>query len=82
VPVKGLHCINEAALNALDDEAFLKLRKSSALFLAQAQLMSMQTLGVFQHLMALQQQLAQQTKPLPDVSSMFLAEDSGTIKFN
>ena len=82
VPVKGLHCINEAALNALDDETFLKLRKSSAIFIAQAQLMSMQTLGVFQQLMALQQQLAQQMKPLPKVSSMFLTEDSGTIKFN
>lgn len=83
VPVKGLHCINAAALNALDDETFLKLRKSSALFIAQAQLMSMQNISVFQLMMALQQQLAQQKKPLPEVSSMFLLpEDSGTIKFN
>ena len=83
VPFKGLHRLNEVALNALDDDAFLRLRKSSALFIAQAQLMSMQNIGVFQQLMAIQQQLAQQTKHLPEVSSMFrLSEDSGTIKFN
>ena len=82
VAVKGLHCINEAALNALEDETFLKLRKSSALFIAQAQLMSMQTINVFRQLMAVQQQLAQQTKPLPEVSSIFLGDEGGTIKFN
>ena len=38
---KRLHRVNESALNRLDDEAFLKLRKTSALRLADAQIMSM-----------------------------------------
>jgi hypothetical protein len=83
VPFKGLHRLNEVALNALSDDTFLRLRKSSALFIAQAQLMSMQNIHVFQQLIAIQQQLAQQTKHLPEASSMFrLSEDSGTIKFS
>ena len=79
---KGLYCVNEAALAALDDETFLGLRKSSALTLAHAQLISMQTIGIFQQLLALQQQLAQQARPLPSVSSLFRVDDAGTIQFN
>jgi hypothetical protein len=81
-PVKGLHRIDEPALNALDDETFLKLRKASALILAHAQLMSMQMVGVFQHLLAMQQRLTPQAQPLPSVSSLFPTDDGGTIKFN
>jgi hypothetical protein len=40
VAVEGLYSVDEAALNALDDQLFLKLRKKSALPLAYAQLMS------------------------------------------
>ena len=80
--VKGFHRIDESALNALDGETFLKLRKTSALGLAYAQLISMQTIGVFQQLLAIQQQLTQQAQPLPSVSSMFPMDDGGTIKFN
>ena len=80
--VKGLHCINEAALNALEDQTFLKLRKSSSLFIAQAQLISMQTINLFRQMMAVQQQLTRQAKPLPEVSSIFLGDEGGTIKFN
>jgi hypothetical protein len=81
VEVKGLYCVDAAALAALDDETFLKLRKSSALMLAHAQLISMQTIGIFQQLRALQQQLAQQARPLPSASSLFGVDDDGTIQF-
>ena len=80
--VKGFHRIDEAALNALEDETFLKLRKTSALAIANAQLISTQTIGVFQRLLAVQQQLTQQAPPLPSVSSLFPTDDGGTIKFN
>jgi hypothetical protein len=60
-PVTGLHRINEAALNAVDDEMFLKLRKSSALVIAYSQLISMQVIGVFQQLQTIQQQLMYKT---------------------
>lgn len=40
----GLYCIDEAALNALPDEAFLTLRRAGALSLAYCQLLSMQNL--------------------------------------
>jgi hypothetical protein len=80
--VKGFHRIDESALNALDGETFLKLRKTSALGLAYAQLMSLQTIGVFQQLQAIQQNLTQRAQPLPSVSSMLPMDDDGTIKFN
>jgi hypothetical protein len=55
--VGGLHRIDEAALNALGDDAFHKLRTASALPIAYAQLFSMGQLGVFEHLAKLQAQL-------------------------
>ena len=60
--IKGLHRVNESALGALDDEAFLKLRKTSALRLAYAQLMSMGQIARFDQLVQLRQQLAQTPK--------------------
>lgn len=39
--VEGLFCVDEAALNKLEDSAFLALRRCGALALAYAQLMSM-----------------------------------------
>ena len=80
--INGLFRIDEAALNALDDETFRKLRKASAMVIAYAQLVSMCTVDVFRQLGMLQQQLAQQAKPLPSVSSLFPLDDGGTIRFN
>jgi hypothetical protein len=82
VAISGLFQIDEAALNALDDEMFGKLRKASALVLGYSQLISMHTLNVFRQLGMLQQQLAQKAKPLPSVSSLFPVDDGGTIRFN
>jgi hypothetical protein len=57
--IGGLHRIDEAALNALGDESFLKLRKAAALPVAYGQLLSMGQLGVFEPLAKLHAQLAQ-----------------------
>ena len=51
-PVDGLYCINEEALDALSDEAFLELRASRGLTVAFCQLLSLQ------HLPALKQMAA------------------------
>jgi hypothetical protein len=40
ITVSGLHSVDEAALNALDDATFLKLRKASSLVIAYGQLLS------------------------------------------
>jgi SapC len=82
VAVNGLHRIGAAKLNALDEATFLRLRKSSSLILAYAQLISMHSIATFGHLAAIQQQLAQRAQPLPSASSLFASDDGGTIRFN
>jgi hypothetical protein len=77
---KGLHRINEAALNQLEDEAFLKLRKTSALRLAEAQIMSMGQIARFAQLMRLRQQLAQTPKITPE--GIFGMGSSGLVQFD
>ena len=64
--IKGLYRVNEAALGGLDDKAFLKLRKTSALRLAYAQVMSMGQIARFDQLLRLQQQLAEFQMPSDD----------------
>ena len=56
--IPGLCRIDQAALNALADDAFLKLRKTSALPIAYSQLLSMSLLGIFEHLATLHNQPA------------------------
>lgn len=82
ISVTGLYCIDERALIKLDGPALVKLRDLSALVLAYAQLISMHTVGVFAQMAIIQEQLAQQLRPLPSVSSLFPTDDSGTIQFN
>ena len=77
----GLHRIKEAALSSVDDETFLKLRKTSGLPLAYAQLMSMGQIGRFGQLVKLRQQLAQLPKLKPE--ELFKAsEPADLIKFD
>jgi hypothetical protein len=64
VTVNGLHCVNEPALNALDDEVFLKLRKASSLVVAYGQLLSAGQLGLLTRLATLKQ-MAQAVNSLP-----------------
>ena len=77
---KGLHRINESALNELDDAAFLKLRRTSALRLADAQIMSLGQIARFAQLMRLRQQLAQTPKITPE--GIFGLGPSGLVQFD
>ena len=77
---KGLHRVNESALHGLDDDAFVKLRKTSALPLAYAQLMSMGQIARFDQLMRLRQQLAQAPKIKPE--EIFRGRPSDLIRFD
>jgi hypothetical protein len=54
--IRDLLGVDEAALNALDDDAFIKLRKASALTVAYAQIMSKGQLSILGQLAALRQQ--------------------------
>jgi SapC len=56
--VTGLHRVDEAALRALPDDLFLKLRKTAALPIAYAQMLSAGQLGVFEQLARLHDQPA------------------------
>ncbi len=85
VPVTGLYCVDEAALTKLDDEAFLTLRRSSALTVAYAQLLSMNQLAVLERLGQMRGQiLAQQqtAKPGPSLEGFSLSEENGSLKFH
>lgn len=62
-PVSGLHRIDEAALNALGDDAFLQLRKASAFPIAYAQLISMGQTAALERLVVLQENLQKALKP-------------------
>jgi hypothetical protein len=50
VALPGIHRIDEAALNALDDEAFMRLHRASALPVAYSQLLSLGQLRVLERL--------------------------------
>lgn len=78
--VQGLYRIDEQALNALSDEAFLELRHASALPVAWCQMLSMNQISVLQAL-AVQRSRAPQA-PGPDGSTTaasldFLSSDTG-----
>ncbi len=51
--MEGLFQVNESVLNGLTDEAFLELRKTGALALAYAQLLSLQKLPLLGEMAAL-----------------------------
>jgi hypothetical protein len=84
--IAGLHRIDEAALNALPDEAFLKVRKSAALPIAYAQLLSMYQIGIFEPLARLHAKLtppaASIAAALPEnIDSLFKMPDDDLIRF-
>ena len=81
-PLSGLFRINEAALNALDDAAFLELRKAGALPLAYMHLLSMAQLSVFERLNTAQQQLMRQRENLVSLDEIFASAESGILRFN
>ena len=81
--VAGLHRIDEVALNALADDAFLKLRKASALPIAYAQMLSTGQLGIFEHLARVQAQLRPPPlSALPEnIDSLFELPSDDIIQF-
>jgi hypothetical protein len=83
-PVNGLNCVDEAALNALPTEEFIKLRATGALPIAYAQLLSMSQLGVFEHLAKIQGQMAPKPMaPLPDsLDKLFDRAESLELRFD
>lgn len=62
-PVTGLHRIDEVALNALADDAFVQLRKASALSIAYAQLFSMGQIAALERLAILHENMEKALKP-------------------
>jgi SapC len=78
--IAGLHGIDEAALNALSDDAFLKLRNCSALPIAYAQMLSAALIGVLE-------QRARELQPKPatvwpeNLDGLFGMSSGELIKF-
>ena len=82
--IAGLYRVDEAALNALADDVFQKLRKTSgALPIAYAQMLSMGQLGIFEHLARLQAQLRPPpASALPEnIDSLFEMPSGDTVQF-
>jgi len=85
LPVEGLFHVDEEALNELDGEAFLELRKAGGLNIAYAQLFSMNQLQVLERLGKLQGQILEQQTANSDASNMSgfsLADDNGSLVFD
>jgi hypothetical protein len=72
--IDGLFRINEATLNALDDEAFLGVRRSGGLPVAYAQLLSMQQVRVLD-LASTRARRAQEALVAPDLDLSWLDSD-------
>jgi hypothetical protein len=83
VPVEGLYSVDEAALNKLDDEDFLAVRKAGGLGVAYAQLLSMNQLVVLERLDEIQGQILAQTanSEAANLTGFSLGEDEGSLMF-
>lgn len=83
-PVEGLFRVDEAALNKLDDEDFLTLRKAGGLAIAYAQLMSMNQLAALEQLGKLRGQILAQTATsgAGSLEGFSLSEDEGSLMFD
>ena len=81
--VAGLHRIDERAMNALSDDAFLRLRKSSAISIAYAQLLSMGQVQVLERLAALHAKLAPAVTALPEsLDKIFQIQGDELLRFD
>ena len=83
--IGGLHRIDEAALGALTNEAFLKLRQAGALPIAYMQPLSRTQLQMFESLEKLQAQLAPRSVPanLPEsLDRLFELPSDDIIRFH
>jgi hypothetical protein len=85
VPVEGLFGVDEVALNKMDDEDFLAVRKAGGLPLAYAQILSMSQIAVLERLGEIQSEnVAKQRASLEASNSagFSLSEDEGTLIFD
>ncbi|MCA1786045.1 MAG: SapC family protein [Desulfobacteraceae bacterium] len=73
-PVTGLYMVDEAKLNTLEDELFLKLRKAGSLPIAYGQLLSMGNIQAFEKLADMQTSQARAAAEQPDFKA-FLGDD-------
>lgn len=71
-PVKGLFMIDETALNTLEDEVFLKLRRTGALSIAYGQMLSMSRIRLFETLVRARVQMAAEEQ---DIRAVFGSDD-------
>jgi len=74
--VKGLHRVDPTRFAMLEDEPYLKLRKSSAVDLAYAQMLSMYMVRIFLQLAAVQKQMA------PPQAAPLAFDQDGIIRFS
>jgi len=86
IPVQGLYQVDEAALEALDDAAYLLLRSKKALPLAHAQLLSMNLMPWLWQMTQARADSARAKPRLPretspELASFALLEDDGVLKF-
>lgn len=85
VPVTDLFHVDKTALNKLDDDAFLTLRKSGSLVVAYAQLLSMDQLHVLESLGQYRGQILAQQATKSGASSLegfSLSEEDGSLTFD
>jgi hypothetical protein len=82
VRLDGVWRADEAALNALDEATFLKLRKVGALPIAYAQIISMSRLAMLSRLADLREKLAATSAgKKPEINLDFLREEDGNLIF-
>lgn len=85
--VTGLHRVDEVALNALSDEAYLRLRKANAMVIAYAQLLSMGQIANFGNLQQFRRQLGQVPRQAPRPAAApsgesFVMVDPDSLRFD
>ena len=80
--VSGLHQIDEAALNGLDDEAFGRLRRAGVLGVAYAQLLSMGNLADLGKLAQARAEAEAAARAKAEVKPMMMLPDDSTIDWD
>jgi hypothetical protein len=78
--IEGLYRVAEQKLNQLDDETFLRLRRSQALPIAFMQLLSMRNIDTLGKLAMVQTEVAQ--KQAIQASELFPGDRDGELKFD
>jgi hypothetical protein len=78
-PITGLHRVDEAALHALPEDAFLGLRKANALPIAYTQMQSTRQLGLFERLQTVHNRAPPTFAALPETLDGLLENLKDTL---